>query len=231
MGIADALRSRQATMNQVADLFERYYTSNGWIPAGETWTYASANSINVPTGAGSRYAIGDKILMTNGTVKYFYVVGLADTVLTLTGGTDYTVANTAITANYVSRDSSPVAFPHWFNYTPTYTGFSTPPSSNYFRFCIRGRACKVRGVSLSNGTSDANFLTFTTPINSSNLIGGTYWFGTAQSIDNGVQQSTPAYLQLGAGSNVVNCYPVWSGGAWTTTGGKRLVLADIEFEI
>jgi hypothetical protein len=42
---------------------------------------------------------GDKIKLTQTTVKYFYIVGVANTLLTVTGGSDYTVANAAITNN------------------------------------------------------------------------------------------------------------------------------------
>lgn len=92
---------------------------DGWISAGETWTYASASTINVPAGAASKYAKGDKIKLTQTTVKYFSVVAVADTLLTVTGGTGYTVANAAISLNSYSHDDSPVGFPSSFAYTPT----------------------------------------------------------------------------------------------------------------
>lgn len=96
-------------------------TFTGWYPANETWTYASATTITVPSGAASRYSIGDRIKLTQTTVKYFVVIGVADTVLTVTGGSDYTVANAAITNNYFSHEMSPVGYPASFNYTPTIT--------------------------------------------------------------------------------------------------------------
>jgi hypothetical protein len=85
--------------------------ASGWKLANEAWAYASASTITVPTGAASRYSVGDKIKITQTTVKYFYVTAVADTVLTVTGGTDYTVANAAISANYYSKMASPVGFP------------------------------------------------------------------------------------------------------------------------
>ena len=87
---------------------------DGWIPASESWSYASATTITVPSGAGSKYQKGDKIKLTQTTVKYFYIVGVADTVLTVTGGTDYTVADAAITANFYSKAENPQGFPDWF---------------------------------------------------------------------------------------------------------------------
>jgi hypothetical protein len=86
--------------------------NTGWKTVKDTWAYASASTITVPTGAASVYSVGDKIrLVQAAATKYFYVTAVADTVLTVTGGTDYTVANAAITANYYSKSSSPVGFP------------------------------------------------------------------------------------------------------------------------
>jgi hypothetical protein len=103
---------------------------DGWVDPQESWVYASATTITVPSGATSKYNVGDKIKLTQTTVKYFSIVGVASTVLTITGGTDYTLANSAITSNFYSKVENPQGFPHWFNYspTPTYTG-TTPPSS------------------------------------------------------------------------------------------------------
>jgi len=99
----------------------------GWIPANETWTYASATTITVPTGATSKYKVGDKIKFTQTTVKYFYVTAVTSTLLTVTGGTNYTVANAAISANYYSRVENPLGFPAYHSYTPNWATSGTPP--------------------------------------------------------------------------------------------------------
>jgi hypothetical protein len=88
---------------------------DGWILANETWTYASASTINVPTGAASKYAKGDRIKWTQTTVKYGVIVAVADTLLTIMVNTDYVVANAAISANYYSHEANPVGYPDWFN--------------------------------------------------------------------------------------------------------------------
>lgn len=94
---------------------------DGWNAIGDTWTYASATTITVPAGAATYYAVGDKIKLTQTTAKYFYIVAVADELLTVTGGTDYTVANEAITDIYVSKMASPVGFPARFTWSPTWT--------------------------------------------------------------------------------------------------------------
>lgn len=88
---------------------------DGWIIAGETWTYASADAptftMTVPSGAVSKYNVGDRIKLTQTTVKYFIVTAVADTTLTVYGGTDYTLVDATISANYYSHSKSPVGFP------------------------------------------------------------------------------------------------------------------------
>jgi hypothetical protein len=120
--------------------------NDGWLDPKETWAYASATTITVPAGAASRYSVGDKIKLTQTTVKYFYVTAVADTVLTVTGGTDYTVANAAISANYYSKMASPVGFPQWFTTAaPVFDvntlddGSAGQPTTAQCRFTINGR--------------------------------------------------------------------------------------------
>lgn len=99
--------------------------TDGWQQANETWTYASATTITVPTGATFKYAVGDKVkLMQSGAWKYFYIVTVADTLLTVTGGSDYTVANATIAAPCFSKRATPVGFPQVFNYTPSNTNIT-----------------------------------------------------------------------------------------------------------
>lgn len=87
---------------------------DGWVTAG-TFTYASADAptytITVASGAAAIYNVGDRIKLTNSTVKYFIVTAVADTTLTVYGGTDYTLSGGAITAPFYSHSKSPLGFP------------------------------------------------------------------------------------------------------------------------
>ena len=95
--------------------------TDGWIDPSETWTYASASTITVPSGAASKYQKGDKIKWTQTTVKYGVISTVADTLLTIIVNDDYVVTNAAISANYYSKQENPQGFPARFNYTPTIT--------------------------------------------------------------------------------------------------------------
>jgi hypothetical protein len=132
--------------------------TNGWIPAQQTWTYASATTITVPAGAADIYSVGDKINILQGTWKYFYIVAVADTLLTVTGGSGYTVADAAISANYYSKSATPVGFPQWFNLTaPTWTtsanAFTNQPTGNAAVFNMIGKLVIVRGSAQCHATS------------------------------------------------------------------------------
>ena len=136
--VTDGVSYPQAThINQFATPITNL--EGGWV-AVSTWAYASATSITVPSGAASIYSVGDKIKLTQTTVKYFYVVGVADTLLTITGGTSYTLTSATITSPYYSKFETPVGFPQYFNYTPT--GIAASNVTLTGRFKVTGRECR-----------------------------------------------------------------------------------------
>ena len=171
---------------------------DGWMPAGETWTYASATSFTVSGDVTAKYPKGTKIKLTQTTVKYFYVIGTSysapNTTITITGGSDYSLANAAITDNYYSYVSSPQGFPDWFNYTPTLgaTGSMTFTSTTIqlARFKIIGSmvTAAVAAIGTTGGTA-SNGLTFTHPVAanatwddpSAGLVSGTLLDGSTYS--------------------------------------------------
>lgn len=123
-------------------------TIDGWISISGTFTYASATTINVASGAALIYAKGDKLRFQNndsGTWLYVYVVVVADTLLTVVGNA---VPNATLTDAYYSHQSSPLGFPTYFAYTPTisWTASSAPAGSPTKKevFWIDGAICHVR---------------------------------------------------------------------------------------
>lgn len=147
--------------------------ADGWTLTGESWTYASAVTITVPSDATQKYAVGDRIKLTQTTVKYFVITGVASTTLTITGGTDYTLANAAITNNYYSKALSPVGYPQYFNYTPTWTNLTIGSSTQTFRFSVIGRTLDAR-IHFAASTSFAvsGFISFSVPVNMGTQMSG-----------------------------------------------------------
>lgn len=135
------------------------HEADGFKSCNETHAYASATTVTVPSGALGRYSVGDKYrIYQNNTLKYFYIVGVANTLLTITGGTDYTLTNSTINNPCTSRRATPVGFPQWFNFTPSNTNITIGTggsASNTGTFTINGRTVNVL-INIILGTSGAS---------------------------------------------------------------------------
>jgi hypothetical protein len=92
----------------------------GWIDkTAETWTYAGASdpefTFTISGDQTSTYQAGQRLKLTQTTVKYFIITkvayGAPNTTVTIYGGTDYDLANAAISANYMSPVKAPFGFP------------------------------------------------------------------------------------------------------------------------
>lgn len=147
-------------------------TADGWLDdTNETWTYASGSgggvaTFTVPGDLTAKYIVGTRIKLTQTTVKYFVITADptfdgTNTTVTINAGTDYTLANAAISANYHSYQERPQGYPGWFNFAGAATGFSATTTTIY-RFRVSGRTCSV--VVIVTGTSNATTLTWTLPV-------------------------------------------------------------------
>ena len=183
-------------------------------------TYASATTITVASGAAAKFAKGDKIKLTQTTAKYFYVVSIADTVLTVTGGSDYTVANAAITSPFYSHASSPIGFPKIFNYTVALTNVTIGNGFEEGSFSIEGGQCKVSALLvMGSTTSITGVVGLGSPVASGmGNFRGQAWcynsgvgFSMNQTYISGVVMS--AYIGDGTGSSVDATHPFTFGTA------------------
>lgn len=93
---------------------------NGWTAGTGTWSYSSADSptfvISVNNDQTAIIGVGQRIKLTQTTDKYFVVTAVgaysgSATLITVYGGTDYTLANAAITTPYWSNIKAPFGFP------------------------------------------------------------------------------------------------------------------------
>ena len=94
--------------------------ADGWTAGTGTWSYTSADSptfvASIPDADAAAMNVGDRLKLTQTTVKYFIVTAKGSpsagfTPVTIYGGTDYTLANAAITLPYYSHAKSPLGFP------------------------------------------------------------------------------------------------------------------------
>lgn len=93
---------------------------NAWTAGTGTWSYSSADSptfvISVNNDQTALIGVGMRIKLTQTTAKYFIVTAVGAysggaTLITVYGGTDYTLANAAITNPYYSNIKAPFGFP------------------------------------------------------------------------------------------------------------------------
>lgn len=197
-------------------------TWDGWIGSNETWTYVSATTFTVASDVTGKYQRGDKLKLTQTTAKYFYVAttptfGAGVTTVTVTGGSDYSLANAAITLPFYSKDATPQGFPTWFNYTPTWTGFTAAVPTGTVKFSIYGRACTVYVGADTAGTSNSTGFSMSVPVTASG--GTTYAAGTG--LDNSAFRTTPCRAEIGNGATAVTFgLSASGGGTWTNSGTK-----------
>lgn len=190
--------------------------ADGWKLATGTWTYASASTITVPSGAASIYQKGDRIKWTQTTVKYGVIVAVADTLLTIAVNTDYTVANAAISANYFSHEANPLGYPGRFTFTVTYTGYSVNPGITGM-YSITNNMCTVYyGLSGATGTSNTTGLAYNLPIASA---AGVVVTCMGRGYDNSAEVAN-SQGSIQPSSSTFTAYKGVSGSTWTPSGGK-----------
>lgn len=224
--LADATATQAALTTIIPD-------SGGWL-VGEAWTYVSATSFSVASDVTAKYAKGDKIKLTQTSVKYFYITnvsafGAGITTITVNGGSDYTLANAAITSPFYSKTATPNGFPDWFNWTPTLTGYSSDPTSVVNRFRISGREVQVAIRQAVNGTSNATTMSFSLPVTAATIT-NMVWKGMAGLVDNGAQLQTTGIISVASAATTANVFRDETATAFTASAGKRLGVGFISYE-
>lgn len=146
---------------------------------------------------------------------------------TLSAGAGYTwTVPTFTSANLIQR---PIDRTRWISWTPTYTGFSSNPTSpaHYYQIIGDHIWCKMRQG--GNGTSNANTFTISNPMTSKSLSGLAY-DGMGTGIDNGAAKTTP--IRVLVNTTVFDVYSdMTTATGWTASGGKRIGTAFIDYAI
>jgi len=126
------------------------------------------NLINVSgIGVEDYFQVGDKVEITQGTDKYFYVLAVlsSSNQIRVGAGDDYTFTSDLTTYFAVSRLSNPQGFPEEFNFSPSvyvyeaswsdetadFTGFGSPSLS----FSMNGKLATIRYF-IATGALDAS---------------------------------------------------------------------------
>lgn len=198
---------------------------DGWIPFPiGSYTRASTTTFTGPAGLDFTkfLSVGDKLLYTEsvtGSVKYAYVTAVTTTTVTLNCGSDYSGGIAAAnnpTLIYYSKSVSPVGFPDWFNYTPTYSGFSVAPSGIVARFRVIGRRVDLYQIISTPGTSNATTYSTSGPI----AAAAETWGSTGFIQDNGAIINSTGHA-IAIGGTTIDVYRGAYPTAWTNVGQKR----------
>ncbi len=211
---------------------------DGWISAGETWTYASASTFTVSGNVTSKYQKGDKIKLTQTTVKYFYITEISysspNTTITVTGGSDYTLANASITSPYYSKIENPQGFPQWFNYTPSWTNLTVGSATVTAQFQLMGNTVFTHGsIAFAANTSISGDVRFTPPISTVaypggnvTTLGNTQFFDSGTAVYSGIVSSyngtTLQLVAIGAAGSYINLVALSSSIPFTWTTNDRI---------
>lgn len=194
---------------QKVNLLKGLVPEDGWILAGEAWTYASATTFTISGDKRGKYQKGDKIKLTQTSVKYFYIIGVSytspNTTITVTGGSDYSLANATITNPYYSKVENPQGFPGMFNFTTTFTNYSDV-TTKFAKFNIKNNLCTTIFHFIGTvGSVDTIFFNAPVAINAGAYnIFSTGSFTSVTGVFVGNASSTSIYSGPLAGGNFVS---------------------------
>jgi hypothetical protein len=187
---------------------------SGWIPVtiagvAETWTYSSVSgilgTITVTSDATTRFQKGDKIKFTqSATVKYFYVTSVTATTIVVTGGTDYTLTNVAISQIFISRIENPFGYPSQFNdwIAPTllnsWANFGAGYNTAGYRLNIKTNKVELKGLVKSGSPTTSTIFTLPIGYRSANTQ---FIVTESNSLLGGVTIGTTGDIQANVGSS------------------------------
>ncbi len=138
------------------------YGTDGWIPYPGTLLYASGTTMTAAVNETALWKKGVKIkCIQGGTQKYFYGVNSAfasgTTTVTVLAGTNYSLANAAISSVYYSYADAQ-GHPDYFDvgygtWTTSGTAFTNQPTTPLLRIAITENRAWLWGIFLTSGTS------------------------------------------------------------------------------
>lgn len=146
---------------------------------------------------------------------------------------DGAIATAKIADSAVTSDKIDWTTLGWQTWTPTLTGFSSPPSGATYRYQRIGNTVTCLISMPNNGTSNATSFTISLPFQAANIGTGAEWrAGLMQSVNNGTVETTTPGLAIIEISNptVITTFRNLNGSLWTASGGKRIPGFVITYE-
>jgi len=193
----------------------------GWFVTTDTWTYASATTFTVTGDVRFRYPVGTALWCDQSGNKWFSVArnptySAPNTTVTVTGGSDYTLANAAIGSPRYSYAACPSNFPARFSHTPATVGWAATPTIDC-DFTIVGR--RLIYYFCVDGTSNADTASLTLPVAASVAVRG----ALSATRDSGIWSGAGTYCKVEAGSSTLKFYIEGLEAAWAVSDLKTVV--------
>lgn len=191
---------------------------DSWMPS-PAWTRVDSSTFTVTGDYTAILVKGTKLrYVQSSSTKYAVIISSTysapNTTVVVAANDDYSIVSSAISGEYYSYIATPPGYPGFFNYTPTFGGFSSAPSPVHCTFSIQGRQCVVH-IDADGGTSNATTFTVSAPASN----GGVISFNVLAFIRNNSVAVTNvvASVYITAGSSTMNLSYLTG---WTNTGTK-----------
>lgn len=205
-----------------------HWSNRGWISPLQNYTLTAIDSTTIRVSnvdlTTNFINKASKISWYQNSAQRFGVVASANfinphTYLHIIDNTSYPVLTPngtyPVSILQFTFDETPLDFPHWFNYTPVFSGFSGDPTVVTSKFSISGRTCRVIHAESADGTSSTTGFSITLPVKPVDNV--TLPLGTTR--DNSANQPL-GIIQLLNGNGTASLFK--SGGSvWTASLGKR----------
>lgn len=176
--VAGAAIDGSKLANSSIDIGAKASVFDGWVGVTDSWAYASATTVTVPSDATTKYAPGDKVKFVQTSTKYFTIQSLTSTVITFTGGSD-TVANAAISNIYYSKVDTPQTFPgpaNPYKFKAYRNAAYTPANSAHTKYPF-----DAESFDTNNNYDAATNYRYTCPVSGFYYFGGHMQSGTNSS--------------------------------------------------
>jgi hypothetical protein len=230
-------------LSQTGGTFSLAGDWDGYIAITDTLVYVSATQFKiVGVNRTARYPVGTKIKLTQTSAKYFYVTAAAfgtDTTITVTAGSDYTLASAAITSPYLSYMETPQGFPDYFNFTPSWNNLTVGTGGNATNagiFNMRGKTVTFR-VTMIFGTAGLAMAAATL---NAPVTGDSGYYATAVSTGHTIGQSIyldtglteyPGALRFSSTSGNIIELRGWGAAATNVTAGASNNTSPFTFSV
>lgn len=205
----------------------------GWIQDTPTWTRTGNHTFTVDGTRLLEFRQGTKVRFKQGGSYKYGVVGDASgagtTTVELILNTDFTMVSGTVTDTWFSYIENPYLWPDWFSWSPTFTGFSSPPTTLVHRWRARNREILLMWKHGADGTSNDAVFTISLPVAAESIANAT-WGASHSYRDAGVGAANLGLAVINSAQSIVTLFTATATGVWTNTLGKRSTSGFIIYE-